>query len=92
MLQTPRPFDGRSAVSRFSNTKPSEHAQQYMRIAAVDMARNLLEARGVSNRLLSKQQIINRAYTTIDDFPALLQDTGNRIMRQGYDSYSGGVG
>ncbi len=60
-------------------------------MTAVDMARHLLEARGVSTRLLTKNQIVSRAYTTTSDFPALLQETGNRIMRQGYDSYSGGV-
>ncbi len=55
------------------------------------MARECLEACGVRTTfLLSKNQIIERAMTT-SDFPILLQGTGERFLRAGYQSYSGGI-
>lgn len=79
-------------ASRFGGPVPSEEARQYVRLRVPDMAKHLLEARGVSTRLLSASQIVTRAgYHTTSDFPILLQATGNRILRQAYGSYQGGV-
>lgn len=78
-------------AARAGGRAPSDSARQFMHMSAVDMARHLLEARGVSTRLLSRNKLIARAYSTTSDFPALLQETGNRMLQQGYASYDGGL-
>jgi phage head maturation protease len=70
---------------------PSDAARQYVRLRASDMARSCLEARGVSTGMMQDHQVVVRALGTTSDFPALLTDTGNRFLRQGYSSYQGGV-
>jgi phage head maturation protease len=65
-----------------------ENAFRHARL--VDMARDCLEVRGTRTSHLSPSQIIDRAHTT-SDFPQLLQGAGNRVLRQSYDSYAGGL-
>lgn len=78
-------------ASRFGGPAPSDEARQYLRLRLVDMARALLEQRGISTGLMSAPTVLGRAMMTTSDFPALLQSTGNRFLRMGYDSYQGGM-
>lgn len=78
-------------ASRNGGPAPSEAARQYVGMRMVDMARELLELRGVRTQMMSNDKIIKRALHTTSDFPNLLQSTGNRTLRMAYDSYSGGV-
>jgi HK97 family phage prohead protease len=71
--------------------KMPEQAQQYARLSMIDMARLCLESRGISPRLLSASQILTRAYHSTSDFKALLGETGNRVLLDGYNSYPGGL-
>ncbi|MBK6983026.1 MAG: hypothetical protein IPH30_17030, partial [Betaproteobacteria bacterium] len=51
---------------------------------AIDMARDLLELRGVSTRGLSRDEILERGFHSTSDFPNLLANVGNKFLRQGY--------
>ena len=78
-------------AARFGGPTPSEAAREFMHLRVVDMAKDCLEQRGVSTRLLSANQLVTRALHTTSDFPELLTATGNRTLREGYLSYQGGV-
>ncbi len=81
-------------ASRFGGPAPSEEARQYTRLSTVDFARHFLEQRGVNTRSLSKNQIVERSIggvATTSDFPHLLTESGNRILRAAYDAYTGGL-
>lgn len=78
-------------ASRFGGPAPSAEARQYLRLRVVDLAKHTLETRGISTHLLSNATIVARALHTTSDFPTLLTETGNRMLRQGYESYQGGV-
>jgi len=88
---------GRSALmvealhARFGGPAPSNDAREFMHMRVVDMARHGLETRGVSTRMMSPNQVIQRALHTTSDFPELLGSAGERFLRTGYDSYQGGV-
>lgn len=78
-------------VARYGGPAPQESARRYASARIVDMARELLELRGVRTTMLSRDQIIERSLHSGSDFPNLLQNTGNRLLRMGYDSYKGGA-
>lgn len=82
-------------AARFGGPKPSAEAREFIHMRVVDMAAACLGA--AAPRAMSPAQIIKRALDirgadhTTSDFPALLTETGNRLLRQGYSSYQGGV-
>jgi hypothetical protein len=78
-------------AARFGGPAPSEAAREFRHMRVLDMARQCLEQRGIPTRMLSANQVVQRALHTTSDFTELLQGAGNRILRQGYDSYQGGV-
>lgn len=81
-------------ASRFGGPAPSEEARQYVRLSTVDFARHFLEQRGVNTRMMSKNQIVERSLgglNTTSDFPHLLTETGNRMLRAAYAAYQGGL-
>lgn len=78
-------------AARFGGPAPSNEAREYLNLRTVDLARHCLDRRGASLRGLSPSQIITRALHTTSDFPALLTESGNRMLRQAYESYQGGV-
>jgi HK97 family phage prohead protease len=85
------PLMAEALAARFGGPAPSEEARQYIRLSVVDFAANLLEARGISTRMMSRSAIIERGMHTTSDFPALLTETGNRFLRRGYNNYPGGA-
>ena len=76
--------------ARHGGPAPSERARPYVGARLVDMARELLELRGVSTTRYSPSELITRALAT-SDLPNLLTGTGNRSLRQAYESYPAGV-
>lgn len=57
---------------------------QYRNVRVQEMARDLLELRGVRTTAMAPGVIIERALHTTSDFPDLLTSTANRIMRLAY--------
>ncbi len=82
-------------AARAGGPAPSDAARQYMGLSMADLARVCVEARGQSTRMLSKSRIVELAmrggYHTVGDFPNLLAGAGNRVLRNAYDSYAGGL-
>jgi hypothetical protein len=78
-------------AARLGGPAPSNEAREFMHLRASDMARQCLEARGVDTRSMPPHHVVQRALHTTSDFPELLTGTGNRLLRQGYASYEGGV-
>lgn len=66
---------------RLTGGKPADAARPYMHRRLVDMAAELLEARGERTRMLSPDAILTRAgMHTVGDFSNLLTSTGNRVL------------
>lgn len=76
----------------------SDRARQHAQLGIADMARIILEGRGESVRFMNRPQIVRMAlerrggvYHTTDNFPGLLKEAGNRVLLDGYTSYTGGI-
>lgn len=78
-------------AARCGGPAPSEQARQFMNLRCVDMARDLLEVRGIRTTLMGPSAIVTRALHGIPDFPNLLSAAGNRVLRRAYESYQGGL-
>ena len=78
-------------ATRFGVAPSSERAREFTGLRVVDMARRCLELRGVRTTGMHPATLISRALHTTSDFPTLLAGTGERILRQGYASYQGGL-
>lgn len=78
-------------AARWGGPAPSEAAREFVSKKPVDMARELLEARGIRTNRLSAGEVIGRAMTTTGDFPNLLANSGNRTLQAAYQSYQGGL-
>ena len=78
-------------AARCGGPAPGEAARQFMNLRCMDMARDLLEVRGISTTFMGKSEIITRALHGTADFPNLLSSTGNRVLRRAYDTYKGGL-
>jgi HK97 family phage prohead protease len=73
---------------RLTGTAPKDDAARpYMHRRVVDLAAELLEARGERTRLLSPDTILTRAgMHTTGDFANLLTSTGNRVLLAAFES------
>jgi HK97 family phage prohead protease len=69
-------------ASRLSNIS-SRPGNPYQFTRVTDMARAVLEQRGIRTTHLSQSELIERSCTT-SDFPSLLQGAGARALRQAY--------
>lgn len=89
--------EGRSAAfaevlaARCGGPAPGAAARQFSNLRCVDMARDLLEMRGIRTTTYGPSEIITRAMHGTGDFPLLLASAGNRVLRKSYDSYKGGL-
>jgi HK97 family phage prohead protease len=63
---------------------PSEPARAFVGHTATDVARECLRAAGISTTGLSQAALIERALHTVSDFPLILADTANRVLRDSY--------
>ena len=84
-------IDGLVMRSGYNLEKPAAGADQYRNVSIVDVARECLEASGESTRGMSATRVINKAMQTrmhtTSDFPAILENTGNKILREAYLMY-----
>lgn len=72
---------------RLTGAAPKDDARPYMHRRLVDMAAELLEARGERTRLLSPDTILTRAgMHTTGDFATLLTSTGNRVLLAAFEA------
>lgn len=71
------------AVRAVPSLQPREQARPYMGRSMLGMAEELLAARGINARSMTRTDILARAMTT-SDLPALLQGTGNRVLMAAY--------
>lgn len=87
------PLMAEALAHRYVGGALSEAARPFRNLRLVDMARQLLEARHVSTRHQSDLWVVQRTFSghTTSDFPALLTETGNRILRVAYESAQAGV-
>jgi len=76
---------------RFGGIEPGDAAREFIGMRVVDMAKDLLEIRGIRTKMMSTSAILERALLTTGDFSNLLLGTGDRILRNGYQSYAGGL-
>lgn len=77
--------------ARFGVAPSSERAREYTGLRVVDMARRCLELRGVRTTGMNPATLISRAQHSTSDFPVLLAGTGERLLRQAYQAYQGGL-
>lgn len=64
---------------------------EYRNARLSDMARECLERSGIRTGGMSLDQIVKRAMHGTGDFPELLLGTGNRVLAQRYESFTGGL-
>lgn len=70
----------------------SDAAQQYIGLRTIDLARQLLEIRGVRTTTMAPSKIYERVMGhSSSDFPNLLGAVANKFLRQAYNSYPGGA-
>lgn len=78
-------------AARIGGPAPKNDVREFQHMRVVDMARYCLEQRGISVRFMAPHTIVQRALHSTGDFSELLEATGARVLRHGYESYQGGV-
>lgn len=73
-------------AARMGGPAPSDAARQYVGLGLHDMARAALAASGQSVAMLSGEELIQRAMHGVSDFPMLLNESGNRILRPSFEA------
>lgn len=80
----------RGLMHRFDSDKHKlkhDGDQEFRHDSLLDLARSILHAEGVQNVLgMSRTQVAERALHSTSDFSAILADTANLTLRDGYDS------
>jgi hypothetical protein len=74
----------RHAPQQFKLTEP---AKAFRGMTLLEVARDLLEAAGVSTRGMARDEIARRAFHSTSDFPYVLADVTNKTLRAAYDVY-----
>lgn len=74
-------------VTRAVGGRPTEQAREYMTMPLIGMADEILRLRGERTNLMSRDEIMSRAFNTTSDFPDLLTGTGNRVLMDAYEVY-----
>jgi hypothetical protein len=86
-----RSFDEAALAANLARARHTGHVRALGRTRLDDMARQLLEMRGIRTTMMSGNQIITRALNSTSDFPNLLGTFANAALLQGYNAYTGGV-
>jgi phage major head subunit gpT-like protein len=71
-------------AARMGGEAPSDAARQYMTLSLHDLARDCLTRSGVPVNTLGTEEILTRAMHGTTDFPALLTESGNRVLAGAY--------
>jgi hypothetical protein len=66
--------------------KLSDNGKRFAGLSLIETARELLSARGVDIRGMSRDQIATRAMMTTGDFPYILANVANKTLRQAYEA------
>jgi len=66
--------------------KLSDNGRRFRGLTLLDMAREAIEADGVSTRGLSKLELAGRALHGTSDFPIITADVANKTLRSGYEN------
>ncbi len=79
------------ANAMLHRARPGEHeltdaGRQYRAMSMLEMAKEAMEARGEKVRGLSKREIAERALQTTSDFPVVLGNVTNSILRRAYEA------
>lgn len=89
--ETRRSLIAEAMASRFGGPAPSAEARQYVDLSVVDIARLCLEQRGIRTMGMRAADIITRTSHSTTDFPALLSETGTRVLRAAYLAHMSGI-
>lgn len=71
-------------AARMGGPAPSDAARPFMGYGLTDHAREALAAAGVATRGLGAEELLTRAMHGTSDFPALLTESGNRVLAAAY--------
>lgn len=64
----------------------TDPAREYRGLTLLEVAREVLERSGTATRGISRNQIAERAFHSVSDFPAILADVANKALRRAYDA------
>jgi Caudovirus prohead serine protease len=65
--------------------KLSEAGRHFRGLSLLEMARDCLNASGISTRGMTKMDLASRAFNSSSDFPEVLANVANKSLRKGYD-------
>lgn len=71
-------------AARMGGEAPSDAARPFMGYGLADHAREALARAGVATRALGTEELMTRAMHGTSDFPALLTESGNRVLAGAY--------
>ena len=71
-------------ASRYTGQQPSERAREYTAASVAELARVLCQNAGVRVPWFGKERVIEMAMHSTSDFPALVTETGNRMLLAAY--------
>lgn len=71
-------------AARMGGEAPSEAARPFMGYGLTDHAREALARAGIATRGLGVEELMTRAMHGTSDFPALLTESGNRVLAGAY--------
>jgi hypothetical protein len=80
-----------TALVRRATGAQIEASNPYRHARLADLARECLERAGKRTTSMSPDQLIRAGLHSTSDFPNLLQNTGERVLRNSYMSYQGGL-
>jgi HK97 family phage prohead protease len=64
----------------------NDNGKRFNNMSLIEMAREVLEARGVETRNMPKHQVAERAFHATGDFKEILANVLNKSLRQGYEA------
>lgn len=73
-----------AVACRYTGEDPSDKVREFMNLSMMELAGDLLSARGETVRGIARGQLVERALST-SDLPILLQSVGNRILLPAYE-------
>ena len=62
----------------------SERGHRYHGLTAMELARTVLEENGIKTRGMGRNEIVQRAFHSTSDFPAILADVASKRIQRGY--------
>lgn len=66
--------------------KLTDNGRRFRGLTLLELARECLEADGVSTRGMSKMELAGRALHSTSDFPIITADVANKTLRNGYEN------